>query len=136
MSSILAAWSLITSSLMIWQWGLKWSATYIINKSSTLDAFLLHSALQNKYKEIWPCPSTRTAAQGVMKFIILVDPSLVNITLYLVCLINACSREEDIWRNTSILHFLPQNYLSLGRGVMKFTISCLLTLQMLHTKFG
>ena len=32
--------------------------------------------------------------------------------------------------------FLPQNYLSLGWGVVTFTISCLLPLQMLHTKFG
>ena len=46
------------------------------------------------------------------------------------------SREEDFLRNTAILHFLPQNYLPLGWGVMKFTISCLLTLQMLDTKFG
>ena len=29
---------------------------------------------------------------------------------------------------------LPKNYLFLGWGVIKFTISCLLTLQMLHTK--
>ena len=45
------------------------------------------------------------------------------------------SREEDFVRNTSVLHFLPQNYLPLGVGVMKFIISFLLTLQMLHTKF-
>ena len=45
------------------------------------------------------------------------------------------SREEDFLRNTSILHFSPQNYLPLGVGVMKFKISCLLTLQMLQTKF-
>ena len=46
------------------------------------------------------------------------------------------SREEDFWRNTSILHFLPKNYLPFGWGVMKFTISGLLPLMMLHTKFG
>ena len=46
------------------------------------------------------------------------------------------SREEDFLINTSILHFLPQNYLPLGVGVMKFTIFCFLTLQMLQTKFG
>ena len=45
------------------------------------------------------------------------------------------SIEEDFLRNTSILHILPQNYLPLGVGVMKFIISFLLTLQMLHTKF-
>ena len=42
------------------------------------------------------------------------------------------SREEDFWRNTSIL---PQHYLPFGWGVMKFTISGLLPLMMLHTKF-
>ena len=46
------------------------------------------------------------------------------------------SGEEDFLRNIAILHFLPQNYLPFGWGVMKFTISCLLSLMMLHTKFG
>ena len=46
------------------------------------------------------------------------------------------SREEDFLRNIAILHFLPQNYLPFGLGVMKFTISGLLPLMMLHTKFG
>ena len=46
------------------------------------------------------------------------------------------SREEDFWRNTSILHFLSPNYLPYGWRVMKFTISGLLPLIMLHTKFG
>ena len=32
------------------------------------------------------------------------------------------SGEEDFLRNTAILHFLPQNYLPFGWGVMKFTI--------------
>ena len=38
---------------------------------------------------------------------------------------------------STIFHFLLQNYLPLewGWGVMNFTISCLLTIQMLHTKF-
>ena len=36
---------------------------------------------------IWPCPSLRTPAQGVMKVMILVDPSLVIYTIYIVCLI-------------------------------------------------
>ena len=35
-------------------------------------------------------PSTITIAPGVMKFTILVDPSLVIITMYLICLISAC----------------------------------------------
>ena len=46
------------------------------------------------------------------------------------------SREEDFLGNASIFNFLLQNYLPLGVGVMKFSISCLLTLQMLHTKRG
>ena len=51
---------------------------------------------------------------GVMKFAILVVPSLVIITVYLV---------------------YPKITTPLG-GVMKLTNSCLLTLNMLHTKFG
>ena len=42
------------------------------------------------------------------------------------------SREEDFFTNASILHFLPQNYLPFVMGVMKFTISFLLNLQILH----
>ena len=38
---------------------------------------------------IWPCCSTRTPAPEVMKLIILVEPSFVIITLYLVCFIYA-----------------------------------------------
>ena len=38
---------------------------------------------------MWPSPSFRTPTPGVMKFTILVDPSLVIITIYLDCLINA-----------------------------------------------
>ena len=34
-------------------------------------------------------PSTRTPALGVMEFTVLVDPFLVIITIYLVCLIFA-----------------------------------------------
>ena len=45
-------------------------------------------------------------------------------------------REENVLRNTSILLCLPPYYLPLKVGVMKLTISCLLTLQLLHTKFG
>ena len=39
--------------------------------------------------------------------------------------------------NTSILHFYAwENYLRLGWPVMKFTISCLLALQMLPSKLN
>ena len=44
------------------------------------------------------------------------------------------SREEDILRNTSILHFYLKITSPWG-GVMIYN-SCLLTLQMLHIKFG
>ena len=71
-----------------------------------------------------------------MKFTILVDPSWVIITIHLICMDHARSREDNFVRNTSILHFLPQNYLLLCWGVMKFEISGLLFQQMLHTKFG
>ena len=52
-----------------------------------------------------------------MKFIILVDPSLVIITTYtwFVWSMPWC-REEDFLRNTAILHFLPTNYLPFGWG--------------------
>ena len=46
------------------------------------------------------------------------------------------SREEYYSRNTSILHILPQIHLPLECGVMKFRISRLLILLILHTKFG
>ena len=38
---------------------------------------------------IWPRPNIRTSAMGVLKFTILIDPSLVIIMIYLVCLIYA-----------------------------------------------
>ena len=57
---------------------------------------------------------------------------------YILGLSDQCLGVEKTiyFRNTAILHFLPQNSLPLGWGVIKYTISCLLTLQMLHTKFG
>ena len=46
------------------------------------------------------------------------------------------SREEDFWRNTSILQFLTSKWhVPLVLVVKKFLISCLLTLQMLNSKF-
>ena len=46
--------------------------------------------------------------------------------------------EKIFLRNTSIFHFLPQNYLPLGWGVTVYEIhiSCLFTLKMPETKFG
>ena len=75
---------------------------------------------------MWSHPSTRTLPRWLwfMKFTILVDPSLVIITIYryLVCLIY----EFELRR-------FFKKYINF---FMKFTISCLLTLKMLHTKFG
>ena len=75
----------------------------------------------------------------VMKFTILVGPFLVTNTIHLVYS-EPCplSREEDFVKKyvnfTLFTSKLPS--LAVGGGVMEYTISCLLTLQMLHTKFG
>ena len=54
---------------------------------------------------------------------------------YILSLSDLCLGVE--FKKYIILHFLPPNNLPLKwEGVMNFTISCLLTLQMLHTKFG
>ena len=60
---------------------------------------------------------------------------------YTLILYGPCNGVEKkiFLRNASILYFLPQNNLPLGWGdhnkfYIKFTISCLFTLQMLHTK--
>ena len=50
-----------------------------------------------------------------MKFTILVDPSLVIITTYLVCLIMPGSR-EDFLRKTSFSTFYPKTTTPLGGG--------------------
>ena len=118
---------------------------------------------------VWPRPTTWTPATVVMNFTILVNPTLVINTIYLVCLIlamtcmttpkhkNLCTRghhhyihcikffwimpqsKEDFLRNTSILTFLTQNDLPPWGGVYEIyntcIIFCVLTLQMLHTKF-
>ena len=61
-------------------------------------------------------------AQDPGQVTILVEPPLGSITI------------QFVWR---FYTFSPQNYLPpWGCGVMKLTISCLLTLLMPHTKFG
>ena len=89
-------------------------------------------------REEWPCPSTRTPTPGVMKFIILVNPSLVISTIHLVCMDHAPDLEKKIFKEIHQFYtFYPKITSSWrGGGGMKFTIYCLLTLQMLHTKFG
>ena len=46
------------------------------------------------------------------------------------------SKKDDFFINTAVLHFLPQNFLPIWRGVVKLKISSFITLQMLHAKFG
>ena len=68
-----------------------------------------------------------------MKFTILEDPFLDIITMHLVYKYEPCPRvEKKKYINFTL--FTPK-LPPLGAGPMKFTISCLLTLQMLHTKF-
>ena len=57
---------------------------------------------------IWPCPSTRTPALGVRKFTILVDLSLVIITIYLM-LFNIIFFNNVIWRFRFIYMYQPLN---------------------------
>ena len=58
-------------------------------------------------------------APEVMIFYNLVESSLVIITIHLLCLKHA-PEYRGFFKNTLILHFLPQNYLPLVVGVMKF----------------
>ena len=59
-------------------------------------------------------PNILIPALGVMKFTILVDPSLDIITIYLVCLIYAWKYRRRFLRNTPILHFLHKSLLPFG----------------------
>ena len=79
---------------------------------------------------IRPCPSTRTPVPGVMKFTILVDPSLVIITdaYRIVCLIHAQEKRRRFLEIHQFYTFTPKSS-PLGVMVMKFIISYLLTLQ-------
>ena len=108
---------------------------------------------------IWPCPSTRTSAPGTKNYkfgrpflgyrlytfslsdlCLGVEKKILNeimhfhlviITIYLVC--------RNLWENIfkEIHKFYPfyPKIISNERGVMKFTCLCLLTLQMLLSKF-
>ena len=68
----------------------------------------------------------------------LVYLSLVIITTYLVCLINAWQERRRYSKKYSNSTLFTPTLPSHWVGVMKFIISCLLTLQMLHSciKFG
>ena len=61
-------------------------------------------------------PSIRTPTPGVMKFIFFVDPSLINITIFLMCLKPYPIEDKKIFKEkTSILHSLPKITSSWGR---------------------
>ena len=62
------------------------------------------------YKLVWPHPRARTPAQGVIKFTILVDPSLVISTLYLVCLIFAWEKRRRFLKE--IMHIHSMTYIA------------------------
>ena len=91
------------------------------------------------YTSYMAMPEHKNPAQRVMKFAILVDPSLVIITIYLVCLNHFQKQKRRLKKKQNITFILFTLNLPpplSGGGVTKFIISCLLTIQMLHTKFG
>ena len=51
------------------------------------------------YMCICPRPSIKTLVQGFIKFTILLDPSLVIITIYIICLIHVRSSVDKKRRN-------------------------------------
>ena len=54
-----------------------------------------------------------------MKFTVLIDPALVIITLYLVCVNHDRSREECFWKKYINFSILPPNYFPIMQGVHK-----------------
>ena len=76
-----------------------------------------------------PCPG----GHEIYNF---VDPSLVMITIHLVCLNHAPEKRRRLLEKyINFTLFIPKLH-PIGMGIMKFTIPCLLSLRMLHTKFG
>ena len=84
----------------------------------------------------WSCPSKRTPPPGVIKFTTLVDSSLIIITIHLVSMNHAPEKRRKVLKKYINFKFFTPKLPPLGVGVMKFTISCHLTLQLLHTKLG
>ena len=84
------------------------------------------------------CHALAIPAQGVIKFTILVDPSLVIITIYmyLLCLNHAPEERRKLFKEIHQFYTFYPKITSPWGGCHEFTISCLLTLQLLHTKFG
>ena len=83
---------------------------------------------------IWPCPGKRTPEPKST----IVDPSWVIITNHSLSEPYPGIEKKILKKKYINLIFLITSKLSplWGVGFMKFIISCLITLKMLHTKFG
>ena len=80
---------------------------------------------------IWPSPTTKNPAPWVMKYTILLNPSLVIITMHLVCLIYV----EGFQRNEFSLHHLHGHEpLPRGSWNLQFWLTLPL-LSLLYTEF-
>ena len=70
-----------------------------------------------------------------MKFTINLGRPFLGHYYYILGLSDQClGVEKKFFKKYSNFTLLPRNYFLLGWGVMTITITCLLTLQMLHTK--
>ena len=76
----------------------------------------------------------KSACPGVMSFTIWQTLPWSPL-LYTVCL-NHVSEQRRRFLLKKYITFYPKSTVLWGGGFMKLTISCLLTLQMLHTKFS
>ena len=65
-----------------------------------------------------------------------VNPSLVITAMHLVSVNYAWEQKRRFVKKYFNFSFFTPNYLPVGRRVIKLTISSLLTIKMLHTKFG
>ena len=83
---------------------------------------------------IWPCPSTTTPFPKFMILMILVDPYLVIIIIHVI----HPAEKTKKYINFTLVAPKLSHLQGGGNGwVINFTISCLLTLHMLHIpKFG
>ena len=61
---------------------------------------------------IWPRPSTRIPATGVMKFTTLIEPSLVIINMHFICLRHALQNREEFLKRNNV--FVLYNFYGLA----------------------
>ena len=83
-----------------------------------------------------PLNKTPAPGGGGMEFIISVDPSLFIITMHLVCMDHAPERKRRIFNTYINFIFFSSKLPHVELESMNFAIICLLTMHMLHTKFG